>query len=938
MLQAAKEEADLHICGIITDDVASKWINPLISNYEERKKVIEQIRYVDEVCAQDTMNPTANLKAIHMRFPKAKILLMQSHHMGGTVLGASFVKKIGGDVVDRNFYENLSRETIATAFHEAFSSPSASNSADNRDIKLVESGILANQFTTKANTLVNLKNRLKNAHIEKEYVLTVAQWNNDPKSVIASIQNSFKGNVVIRSSSLNEDSVSFSNAGFYDSILNVDVKSPGKIRNAIKKVVLSYTSAKDDSEENQILVQKQTDNIAYSGVIFTRNLWTNNPYYLINYDTSGTKTDGVTGGTANNKIEIFRDIKASTIDEPWNDLLQAVQEIETFFEGIALDIEFAIKRTGKIVIFQVRPLAANSKFWTSDKERVSSRIFEVERKYRDLPKQSAKLKRNVCLSDMAFWNPAELIGDRPNTLDYTLFNHLIMKSNWNSALVQMGYSKVEGGLISSLANKPYIIVPFAIECLLPNSLSQGLRQKLHSQYLKKLKENPQIHDKVEFELIDSCLDFNFERRIGELKKAGLSNKEIKELHTSLQGLTNKVLGGFPEMLADDLASINQLEANFHKITERAAKTADWKAKLGYAKELIDDCHVLGVPQFIRMARCAFISGSLLRSLVSTKAVAQADIDKFMRSISTVATQIDVDFSKMRRGRVKLRKFMETYGHLRPGTYDITKLPYTKNPSYVKSSGKVNQKLTKSTMAKPFSKEKLHEKMIKRLHSAAKKERLTSSGEDILRFIITSIENREYFKFVYTKNISSALELIADVGNYFGLTRADMAHLNYYSIIGLTDHCNRGELKNIWHNLLESRREEKRLNNMVSLPPIIFSSRDIFVVPSYISTPNFITDSSVEGDVVSLDNGKPSSNIEEKIVILEKADPGYDWIFTKNIKALITKYGGAASHMAIRCAEFNIPAAIGCGNLIYDNIVNCNKLVISCKNKTITPLQ
>ena len=29
------------------------------------------------------------------------------------------------------------------------------------------------------------------------------------------------------------------------------------------------------------------------------------------------------------------------------------------------------------------------------------------------------------------------------------------------------------------------------------------------------------------------------------------------------------------------------------------------------------------------------------------------------------------------------------------------------------------------------------------------------------------------------------------------------------------------------------------------------------------------------------------------------------------------YGGANSHMAIRCAEFNIPAAIGCGTLIYD---------------------
>ena len=48
---------------------------------------------------------------------------------------------------------------------------------------------------------------------------------------------------------------------------------------------------------------------------------------------------------------------------------------------------------------------------------------------------------------MAFWNPAELIGDRPNYLDYSLFNHLLMKENWNKALVNLGYSKVNACLL-----------------------------------------------------------------------------------------------------------------------------------------------------------------------------------------------------------------------------------------------------------------------------------------------------------------------------------------------------------------------------------------------------------------------------------------------------------------------------------------------------------
>ena len=71
-------------------------------------------------------------------------------------------------------------------------------------------------------------------------------------------------------------------------------------------------------------------------------------------------------------------------------------------------------------------------------------------------------------------------------------------------------------------------------------------------------------------------------------------------------------------------------------------------------------------------------------------------------------------------------------------------------------------------------------------------------------------------------------------------------------------------------------------------------------------------------------------------MIESADPGYDWIFTNNIKGLITKYGGAASHMSIRCSEFNIPAAIGCGNK-FDSLINSNEVIIDCNNQIIKKL-
>ena len=49
-----------------------------------------------------------------------------------------------------------------------------------------------------------------------------------------------------------------------------------------------------------------------------------------------------------------------------------------------------------------------------------------------------------------------------------------------------------------------------------------------------------------------------------------------------------------------------------------------------------------------------------------------------------------------------------------------------------------------------------------------------------------------------------------------------------------------------------------------------------------------------------------------IVHTTNADPGFDWIFGRNIVGLLTTYGGANSHMAIRAGEFGLPAAIGCG--------------------------
>ena len=98
-------------------------------------------------------------------------------------------------------------------------------------------------------------------------------------------------------------------------------------------------------------------------------------------------------------------------------------------------------------------------------------------------------------------------------------------------------------------------------------------------------------------------------------------------------------------------------------------------------------------------------------------------------------------------------------------------------------------------------------------------------------------------------------------------------------------------------------------------------------------PNFITSDVVTGEVVCLEDDN-TQDVAGKIVVIQKADPGFDWIFAKGIKGFITKYGGVASHMAIRCAEFNIPAAIGCGDVIYNRVCSQDRIILDCRKGKI----
>ena len=69
-------------------------------------------------------------------------------------------------------------------------------------------------------------------------------------------------------------------------------------------------------------------------------------------------------------------------------------------------------------------------------------------------------------------------------------------------------------------------------------------------------------------------------------------------------------------------------------------------------------------------------------------------------------------------------------------------------------------------------------------------------------------------------------------------------------------------------------------------------------------------------------------------MIPQADPGYDWLFGRNIVGLVTMYGGANSHMAIRAAEFGLPAAIGIGETHYRSLAGAIEIELNASQRVI----
>ncbi len=770
---------------------------------------------------------------------------------------------------------------------------------------------------SKGDVLIELKKYNTKFKIPKTIVFNVSDWKKNRKIIYKNAKKILNSKVAIRSSSANEDLQNFSGAGKYLSFLNININYENKFYNSVNKIIKSYT--KKNNSSDQIIVQNMVTMVKSSGVVFTKDLENGANYYVINYDDVTGKTNTVTSGQghySNRILYIYKKFNNQIKSKRFKKLIDCIKDLEKKIRLDDLDIEFAINNRLQIYLLQVRPISTTNKWYNRRDKKINRSILSSEKKVTKIfNKKIDNYKSDTILGNMPDWNPVEIIGKYPSQLSVSLYKYLITDNIWAKARSLMGYKNMTGNkLMHIICGQPYIDTRLSLYSFLPKDIKNSTSKKIVNHGINLLKKNPFLHDKIEFKISVPSFDFSSNERIDTLFNKVLSKKEKKFLLKKIKKLTIKAIefdGKYSVKYC--LAQIDKLNYEFEK---------DNKNNINILDFLIQKCRNVGTLNFSILARHGFIAKSFLNSLIEKKVFKKKEVDLFEQNLNTITTQMLNDSLKVRSKNISKKQFMRKYGHLRPGTYDIVSKNYAQMKNFKFS---VRRKKNKSFYLSNEQKFKINQLL--------KKNNFSINSDKFLNYLKSSLILREYSKFVFTKYLSLILEIIAKFAKKKFLSRSEVSNVDINKFLNKKfQKIRRSDLL----NLINRNKDKINLNKQIKLPSLIIDRSNLRVVPFQVNQPNFVTRKKIEGEYIYLNKLKNVKKLDNKIIVIENADPGYDWIFAYKILGLVTKFGGINSHMAIRCSELTIPAVIGCGEQIFSDIINDQKkqIFIDCSSSLI----
>jgi phosphohistidine swiveling domain-containing protein len=779
-------------------------------------------------------------------------------------------------------------------------------------------------FGTKAETLSRLRGRLAGAEVPRLAYFSVARWQAARAAVLAELRQAFAPlRVIVRSSACREDAEQGSLAGHFISVPSVESSDPDALALAIDRVAASYTLRGGASPGDQVLVQERVGDVERAGVLLTADLDTLAPYDIISWEASGS-TDAVTSGSGGDLRTIvrFRESPRPPRDAKLAPLIELARELERLLDSELLDIEFALDRSGRLFLLQVRPIVVAGKPQPPSAAVLGRYLAKIADKCQtlSLPHPDLVGSRSF-FGVMPDWNPAEIIGIHPRQLARSLYKELVTDAIWAYQRDNYGYRNLRSfPLLISLLGHPFIDVRVSLNSFVPKSLNGRIAHKLVDYYLDELERHPDNHDKVEFNVAFTCYYPGLPDKLKQLLARGFSEGEVDRIKFSLLQLTNDIIRPDRGLYQQDLAKVRHLDQRHGALMHSEMSTVQ---KIYW---LVEDCKRYGTLPFAGLARAGFVATQLLGSLVDLKILSEADHGVFMSSLATVARQLGRDLDELLAGSLDRAEFLRRYGHLRPGTYDIESPRYDEDfDRYFKDAPRAA-----APHAAPFL---LQDEQRYALEQVLMENGFTCSVDELMDFIRGGIEGREYGKFVFTRHLSDVLVLVEKLGAEAGFCRRDLAYLDIRRVLTMNAELEVEDPAALIGANIEKNRAAYQLEQGLELPQLIADPSDIYEFELSGAEPTFVTRKAASAAVFEerrLLGGDPRG----AIVFIRSADPGYDWLFNRGIAGLVTEHGGANSHMAIRAAELGIPAVIGCGALYYDRWSRSAFLAVDCANRTV----
>ncbi|MBR9703546.1 hypothetical protein GOV10_05885, partial [Candidatus Woesearchaeota archaeon] len=276
---------------------------------------------------------------------------------------------------------------------------------------------------------------------------------------------------------------------------------------------------------------------------------------------------------------------------------------------------------------------------------------------------------------------------------------------------------------------PYVDVRMSFNTFTPASISDTTAEKLIDEYIWKLRQFQDFHDKVEFKVVYSCYRLDFEEIEDEMRLNKFSDKEIAEVRAGLFKLTDDIIEERVTSIANELKLADEMARRRKKIVASDIDPFVKIAQLGH------DCREFGTLPFSKLARFAFMGSILMRSLKKKGIITQEEYDAFFASIKTVATDFLDRLGELKKGSISKQEFLKEFGHLRPGTYDIGSKTYAQGfDDYIDLK---NFTAVKESDAFHFSSEKK-----KKITAELSKHGFQFDAERLLQFVREATSARE----------------------------------------------------------------------------------------------------------------------------------------------------------------------------------------------------